>query len=73
VLSAYIPFLEVLPEYQNQGIGKELVNRMLKELDEIYMVDLICDKDLQPFYEKVGMLKAAGMIVRNYEMQSGKE
>ncbi len=31
ILSAYIPFLEVLPEYQRQGIGKELVKRMLEK------------------------------------------
>lgn len=43
VLSAYISFLEVLPAYKNIGIGKELVNRMLKELDDIYMIDLCCD------------------------------
>lgn len=72
VLSAYIPFLEVLPEYQNKGIGKELVKRMLKELDELYMVDLMCDEDLQSYYEKLGMLKASGMIKRNYNMQAGK-
>lgn len=71
VLSAYIPFLEVLPEYKNKGIGKELVKRILKELDDIYMVDLCCDDDLVPYYEKFGMRKSNGMIVRNYEMQSG--
>jgi ribosomal protein S18 acetylase RimI-like enzyme len=27
VLAAYIPLLEVLPAYQNQGIGKELLQR----------------------------------------------
>lgn len=32
VLSAYIPFLEVLPKYKNKGIGKKLVKQMLKEL-----------------------------------------
>ncbi|MDH5159605.1 GNAT family N-acetyltransferase [Heyndrickxia oleronia] len=71
VLSAYIPLLEVLPEYKNKGIGKELVKRILKELDDIYMVDLCCDDDLVPYYEKFGMRKSNGMIVRNYEMQSG--
>ncbi|MEH7385439.1 GNAT family N-acetyltransferase [Bacillus sp. JJ1521] len=71
VLSAYIPFLEVLPEYKNKGIGKELVKRMLKELDDIYMIDLCCDDDLVPYYEKLGMIKSNGMLVRNYEMQSG--
>ncbi|MGY0693699.1 GNAT family N-acetyltransferase [Virgibacillus sp. FSP13] len=72
VLSAYIPFLEVLPEYKNRGIGKELVNRMLQELDDIYMVDLCCDDDLVTYYEKFGMQKSNGMILRNYKMQSGR-
>lgn len=71
VLSAYIPFLEVLPEYKNRGIGKELVHRMMAELAEIYMIDLCCDDDLVPYYEKFGMIKANGMLFRNYEKQSG--
>lgn len=71
VLSAYIPFLEVLPAYKNKGIGKELVTRMLKELDHIYMIDLCCDDDLVPYYEGFGMIKSNGMTVRNYSMQSG--
>jgi len=60
-----------LPEYKNNGIGKELVKHMLKEFENIYMVDLCCDDDLIPYYEKFGMIKANGMLVRNYEMQSG--
>ncbi|WP_417897756.1 GNAT family N-acetyltransferase [Bacillus haimaensis] len=72
VLSAYIPFLEVLPEYKNQGIGKELVKRMLKELDHIYMIDLCCDDEVVPFYDKFGMIKSNGMLVRNYQWQSGE-
>ncbi|MCD8510521.1 MAG: GNAT family N-acetyltransferase [Bacillus sp. (in: Bacteria)] len=71
VLAAYIPFLEVLPEYQNQGIGKELVKRMITELNGIYMIDLLCDKELQPYYEKVGLHKATGMLLRNYQSQGG--
>ncbi|MBM6614962.1 GNAT family N-acetyltransferase [Desemzia sp. RIT804] len=71
VLSAYIPFLEVLPEYQDQGIGKELIERMLKELNDLYMIDLCCDEDLIEYYEKFGMRKSNGMIFRNYQNQSG--
>lgn len=71
VLSAYIPLLEVLPAYKNKGIGKELVNQMLKELDDIYMIDLCCDDDLVPYYDKLGMMRTNGMILRNYNMQSG--
>lgn len=72
VLCAYLPLLEVLPEYQGRGIGSELVQRMLQKLSHLYMVDLLCDADLQPFYERAGMKPASGMIVRNYARQSGK-
>jgi len=72
VLSAYIPFLEVLPAYQGKGIGRELARRMLKKLSCLYMVDLICDADLQPFYERLGMRKGSGMLLRNLERQSGE-
>lgn len=72
VLSAYIPFLEVLPSYQGRGIGQELVKRLLEELKDIYMIDLICDESLQPYYEKLGMRRSTGMIVRNFENQSGR-
>lgn len=71
VLSAYIPLLEVLPEYKNKGIGKALVEHMLKELENIYMIDLSCDQDLVPFYERFGMFKTNAMIFRNYKMQAG--
>ncbi|MBS4200786.1 GNAT family N-acetyltransferase [Bacillus sp. FJAT-49732] len=71
VLSAYIPLLEVLPEYKNKGIGKELVSRMLNELNHIYMIDLCCDDDLVPYYENFGMFRTNGMIFRNYSRQSG--
>ncbi|MHC0038318.1 GNAT family N-acetyltransferase [Pseudoneobacillus sp. C159] len=72
VLSAYIPLLEVLPEYQNRGIGKELVERMLQELNGLYMIDLLCDEELQPYYEKCHMIKAHGMFKRNFDRQSGR-
>ncbi|GGA70084.1 GNAT family N-acetyltransferase [Ornithinibacillus halotolerans] len=72
VLSAYIPLLEVLPAYKNQGIGKELVSRMLQQLDHLYMIDLCCDDDLVPYYENFGMTKGTGMILRNYDRQAGK-
>jgi len=71
VLSAYIPLLEVVPDYQNQGIGRELVNRMFGRLQRLYMIDLLCDPDIQPFYERLGMLKAQGMMLRHYVNQCG--
>jgi ribosomal protein S18 acetylase RimI-like enzyme len=73
VSCAYIPHLEVLPAYQGQGIGSELVQRMLVRLRHLYMIDLICDIDVQPFYERLGMRPFTGMILRNYDRQSGAQ
>jgi ribosomal protein S18 acetylase RimI-like enzyme len=72
ILSAYIPLLEVLPEYQSQGIGRELVRHMLETLSNFYMIDLLCDDNMKGFYAKCGMLEAQGMIIRNYKRQSGE-
>jgi len=63
---AFIPLLEVLPEYQKQGIGKELVRRMLDILKDIYAIDLVCDEDVQGFYEQFGMMKLNAMGLRRY-------
>lgn len=71
VLAAYIPHLEVLPEYRGEGIGTELMRGMLERLRDLYMIDLICDPDVQPFYARLGMRPATGIIVRNYARQSG--
>lgn len=72
VLSAYIPLLEVLPEYQGKGIGKELINMINRKSSKFYMVDLLCDVNLIPYYEKLGMTKAQGAYIRNYDKQSGR-
>lgn len=71
VLSAYIPLLEVVSMYQGNGVGQELIRRMLEILDGHYMVDLLCDAELEGFYGKIGMRPAGGMILRNYRNQSG--
>ena len=71
VLCAYIPLLEVLPEYQGKGIGSELVKRMLFKLEDLYMVDITCDESIQPFYEKYGLIKSIGVMRRNYDRQGG--
>ena len=65
VLSAYLPLLEVLPEYQGRGIGTELVRHILEQLEGYYMVDLCCDEELVRFYERFGMTRLVGMALRN--------
>lgn len=71
VLSAYIPLLEVLEPWQGLGVGSELVRRMLDRLSHLYMIDLLCDEEVQPFYERAGMQRTTGMMIRNYHHQTG--
>jgi ribosomal protein S18 acetylase RimI-like enzyme len=68
VLSAYVPLLEVLPDYQGRGIGSELARRVLAPLEGLYMVDLACDEELVPFYERLGLMRVGvAMGIRNRE------
>lgn len=71
VLSAFIPLLEVLPVCQGHGIGSELVRRLLTLLGDLYAVDVMCDADVQPFYARLGMQPAQGMMLRRYDRQGG--
>jgi ribosomal protein S18 acetylase RimI-like enzyme len=71
VLSAYVPFLEVLPSHRGRGIGQELIRRVLVQLRDIYSINLHCDPELRSFYEHLGMRSLGGMAIRNYENQSG--
>lgn len=72
VLSAYVPLLEVLPAWRRKGLGRALVERLLIEVGEIYMVDLVCDPDLEPFYASLGFQPNRAMIRRNYRRQAGR-
>jgi len=65
LLAAYIPLVEVLPGWQERGIGIELMHTLLGQLEHLYMVDLACEEDVTPFYEKVGLTPARAMIRRN--------
>ncbi len=67
VFYAYIPLLEVLPAYRGKGIGRELVERMLKSLSNMYAIDLQCDKSLESYYHQLGFLSTLGMAMRNRE------
>ena len=67
VNSSFIPLLEVLPQYQNQDIGSELIRRMLAKLEHITNVDLTCDPGIQPFYERFKMMRSSRMVLRKYK------
>lgn len=65
VLTAFIPWLEVLPEYQGQGIGGELMHRILDGTKRFYSVDLVCDAALVPYYARFGMRGASSALLRH--------
>ncbi len=63
-MNAAIPLLEVLPEARGRGIGSTLVARMLDRLSDHYAVDIVCDDDLVPFYERFGLVPLRAMVLR---------
>jgi hypothetical protein len=44
---------------------------MVGRLRELYMVDLVCDEDVRPFYERLGFMPVRGMALRRYDRQAG--
>lgn len=72
VLAAAIPLLEVRADWRGHGIGSELMRRILSKLDGYYMIDLVCDPELRPFYERFGLTAATAMSLRNYQNQAGR-
>lgn len=65
VLSAYIPLLEVAAPYQGKGIGTRLLQLVLDECKNFYMVDICHDQGLASYYAKFGALKSHASIFRN--------
>ena len=53
---AYIQDLMVHPDYQGKGIGTDLMQNMIDYLKKkhIYMISVIFEEKLKPFYEKFG-------------------
>lgn len=54
----YIQDLLVHTEYQNQGIGKTLVERVLRRYSTVRQVVLLTDKGQENYYEKLGFSSA---------------
>lgn len=72
VLAGYIPLVEVVPEFQGQGVGSGMISRLLERMRDLYMVDLVCDDELVGFYERFGMKRGIAMSIRNYTKQAGR-
>jgi GNAT superfamily N-acetyltransferase len=70
---AYIPLLEVLRTHRTRGIGTELVRRMLDRLHGHYHIALLCDAEVQPFYDRLGLLRVPGMVAVDFARQTGSQ
>lgn len=57
-LVVYYPHLAVHPDYQNRGIGSEIVRRMQKHYEGIHQQMVVADGKAIDFYKKCGFKKA---------------
>ncbi len=65
--AAYIPLVEVLPEHRGHNIGSQIVQALLARLGACYMIDLVCDDDVVPFYERLGGTRLNAVAWRNHD------
>jgi predicted N-acetyltransferase YhbS len=71
VLTASIPRLEVLVEYQGKRIGTELMRRILEGTERFCSVDHLCDAPVQAYYARFGMAAVPGSTLRHQAAQRG--
>lgn len=57
-LVVYYPHLLVLPDYQGEGIGMEIMNRMKSRYSNFHMHMLTADGQAIEFYQKCGFKRA---------------
>jgi ribosomal protein S18 acetylase RimI-like enzyme len=62
--NAYVSTVAVLPGYQRQGIGRELIRRLLTGRDHLLFV-LHAATELHPFYLRCGFHPASDMLRRD--------
>lgn len=73
VTDAYIQDLIVHPDYQRQGVGRQLMQRTMMRLraDGIYMVSVIYgEPELQTYYEDFGFTT---MLCGQMELRAGRD
>ncbi len=69
ITDAYIQDLMVHPDYQGKGIGTELMNRTIAYLKvrKIYMISVIFDESLLPFYKRFGFFTMFAGQMQTFE------
>ena len=66
----HIPYLEVLPQWQGQGIDAELMRPMTEKLKATYAIDLICGEDVRRFYERFEFNAGRAMTFRRNPIEA---
>ncbi|MDO3410871.1 GNAT family N-acetyltransferase [Saccharibacillus sp. CPCC 101409] len=62
VYRAYVEDVVVLGTHRGRGIGRQLMDRMMRELNQIEVVSLFCSGKLSAYYEGSGF-KPTGQVV----------
>lgn len=58
VITGIVCGLCVLPSYQTEGIGKELMNQIIQHCEQNRVIpQLMCVESLEPYYEAFGFKK----------------
>jgi len=57
-LVVYYPHLLVLPEYQGQGVGREIMQRLKSGYEGFHQHMLIAERTAVGFYESMGFVRA---------------
>jgi GNAT superfamily N-acetyltransferase len=57
-LVVYYPHLLVHPDYQGQGVGQMIVNKMQEKYQDFHMQMLTADGKAIDFYKKAGFVRA---------------
>ncbi|MCG8643650.1 MAG: GNAT family N-acetyltransferase [Desulfobacterales bacterium] len=66
---AYIQDVTVLKAYRGNGIGKKIIQLLIRALKEkrVDWIGLIAEPGTQPFYDKIGFVPLKGYIPLKYE------
>ena len=70
--SAFLPELEVLPEYQGMSIGTALLTYLLEDLSGFYSIGGTCDDELVDYYQRFAFVRGNGMMIRHYQHQAAR-
>ena len=61
-LVVYFPHLLVHPEFQKQGIGSELMRRLVERYRHFHQLTILSDGKATRFYENIGFSRGGSTV-----------